>query len=73
MKENNKCGEYDIAVLRRINFKKEKTSLNAKLCDIDTINKKVVKFEVNDGEEGNVIEIDGKRVEANVHKYKKIW
>ena len=60
-------------MLRRINFKKEKTSLNAKLCDIDTLNKKIVKFEANDGEESNVIEIDGKRVEANVLKYKKIW
>ena len=60
-------------MLRRINFKKEKTSLNTKLCDIDTLNKKIVKFEANDGEESNVIEIDGKRVEANVLKYKKIW
>ena len=37
-------GEYDIVVLRKISFKKEKTSLSSKLSDIETLNKKVVRF-----------------------------
>lgn len=37
-------GEYHIAVLRKINFKKERTFLSQKLKDIDTLNKKLVKF-----------------------------
>jgi hypothetical protein len=43
--QKEKMGEYDIAVLRKINFKKEKTCLTHKLKDIDCLNKKLVKFE----------------------------
>mgnify|MGYP000743025049 CR=1 FL=1 len=37
--------EYDLVVLRKISFKKEKTSLKNKLKDIDTINKQLLKVE----------------------------
>ena len=59
--------------MRKISFKKEKTSLSSKLSDITTLNKKVVKFEATEGFAENIIDIDGRRVNANVNKFKKIW
>ena len=62
-KEERKEGEYDIAVLRKVNFKKERTNLCSKLYDIDTLNKKMAKFEISEDGESKSMEIDGKRVE----------
>ena len=47
--------------------------MGSKLSDIETLNKKVIRFEVTEGSADNVIDIDGRRVNANVYKYRKIW
>ena len=42
--ERAESGDYHLAVLRKISFKKEKTCLSHRLKDIETLNKKLVKF-----------------------------
>lgn len=61
--------------MRKIQFKKEKSSLATKLKNIDLINKKLIKFEDNKDQNSNscVMDIEGKRVETKLVKWNKIY
>jgi hypothetical protein len=50
--EKQEVGESHITFLRKISFKKERTSLGQKLKDIDVLNKKMLKCEELPKEEG---------------------
>lgn len=75
--EKQEVGESHITFLRKISFKKERTSLGQKLKDIDVLNKKMLKCEEVVREEvreaGCYLEIEGKKLEQEVFRYGKVW
>ena len=75
LKKQEAATESQILILRKIRFKKQKTSLADKLITIDTINTKLIKFEENKSEDeaSCSIEVEGKRLDTKVVKFTKIW